>query len=151
MNKVILIGNLGKDPEVKNFNDGGKIVAFSVATTNNWKDKDGNKQSRTDWHNVAIKTKGLAGVAEQYLKKGDKVMIEGELQYRSYDDKDGNKKYITEVVAQSMEMLSGKSSNSSNNASNNTTNNTTSNANASTGATGAGSVTEPSFDDDLPF
>lgn len=151
MNKVILIGNLGKDPEIKSFQDGGKIASFSMATTKSWKDKDGNKQSRTDWHNVVVKQNGTAGVVEKYLKKGDKVAVEGELQTRSYETQGGEKKYVTEVVVTSLEMLGAKGDNS--NAAPQQTDNNTSTGASTGGANGNGNggTTEPNFDDDLPF
>lgn len=149
MNKVILIGNLGKEPEIKNFQDGGKIASFSMATTKSWKDKDGNKQSRTDWHNVVVKQNGTAGVVEKYLKKGDKVCVEGELQTRSYETQGGEKKYVTEVVVTSLEMLGTKGDNTTAAA---PSENTTNNASTGTGASGGGNTTpDPNFDDDLPF
>ncbi len=99
LNKVMLIGNLGKDPEVRTFQNGGKVCNFSIATSETWKDKNsGDRQERTEWHNVAIFNEGLAGVAERYLKKGSKVYIEGQLQTRKWQDQQGNDKYTTEVV-----------------------------------------------------
>src|SRR5450759_810508 len=108
VNKVILIGNLGKDPEMK-FTQGGMPVAkFSIATNERFKDKDGNWQDRTDWHNV-VAFQRLAEIAGEYLKKGGKVYIEGRLQTRSWDDKQsGQKKYMTEIVANDLVLLNGK-------------------------------------------
>jgi single-strand DNA-binding protein len=101
VNKVILVGNLGKDPEVRHTQDGRPIVNLSVATSENWKDKQtGERKERTEWHRVVIFNENLAKVAEQYLKKGAKVYIEGQLQTRKYTDKDGVEKYSTEVVLQ---------------------------------------------------
>ena len=100
VNKVILIGNLGRDPEVRHFQAGAKIVNFSLATSETWKDKaTGERRERTEWHRVVIFSEGLAGIAEQYLRKGSKVYIEGSLQTREYE-KDGIKRYSTEVVLQ---------------------------------------------------
>ena len=100
VNKVILIGNLGRDPEVRYTQDGMKIVNFSVATSERWKDKStGERREKTEWHRVVIFSEGLAGIAEQYLRKGSKVYIEGSLQTREYE-KDGIKRYSTEVVLQ---------------------------------------------------
>ncbi len=112
LNKVMLIGNLGKDPEVRSFQNGGKVCNFSLATSENWKDKNtGERQERTEWHTVAIFNEGLAGVAERFLKKGSKVYIEGQLQTRKWQDKDGNDRYSTEVVLRGpnsvMTMLDG--------------------------------------------
>lgn len=98
INKVILVGNLGKDPEVKHSQDGNKIVTFNVATSENWKDKNGEKKDRTEWHKVVIFSPGLADVAEKYLKKGSKVYIEGQLRTRKWQDASGADKYSTEVV-----------------------------------------------------
>ena len=100
VNKVILIGNLGRDPEVRHSQAGAKIVNFSLATSETWKDKaTGERRERTEWHRVVIFSEGLAGIAEQYLRKGSKVYIEGALQTREYE-KDGIKRYSTEVVLQ---------------------------------------------------
>ena len=99
VNKVILVGNLGKDPESRSFQNGGKVVSFSVATSENWKDKNsGERKDRTEWHNVSIFSEGLARVEEQYLKKGSKVYLEGQLETRKWQDKDGNDRYTTDVV-----------------------------------------------------
>ena len=106
-NLVILIGNLGKDVEYKVTPSGTPVANFSIATSETWKDKDGNKQEKTEWHNIVLWGK-TAEIANQYLKKGSSVFIEGKLQTRSWDDKDGNKKYMTEIVGQSMQMLGKK-------------------------------------------
>jgi len=100
INKVILIGNLGRDPEVRHSQAGNKIVTFSVATSDSWKDKQtGERREKTEWHRVVIFSEGLAGIAENYLRKGSKVYIEGSLQTREWE-KDGIKRYSTEVVLQ---------------------------------------------------
>ena len=111
VNKVILVGNLGKDPEIWTFEDGTKKASFSLATTESYKDKMGNKVDQTEWHNVVL-WRGLAGVAEQYLKKGSSVYVEGKIRSSSYQDKDGNTKYITEIFGDNMTMLGGKNSES---------------------------------------
>ncbi|MCY7271019.1 MAG: single-stranded DNA-binding protein [Sphingomonas bacterium] len=99
VNKVILVGNLGKDPESRSFANGGKVVSFSVATSENWKDKgSGERKEKTEWHNVSIFSEGLAGVAERYLKKGSKVYLEGQLETRKWQDQSGNDRYTTDVV-----------------------------------------------------
>ena len=99
LNKVMLIGNLGKDPEIRSFQNGGKVANFSIATSESWKDKNtGERQERTEWHNVAIFSEGLIGVVERYLKKGSKVYIEGQLQTRKWQDQQGQDRYTTEVV-----------------------------------------------------
>lgn len=111
VNKVILVGNLGKDPEIWTFEDGTKKASFSLATTESYKDKSGNKVDQTEWHNVVL-WRGLAGIAEQYLKKGGSVYVEGKIRSRSYQDKDGNTKYITEIFGDNMTMLGGRSDSS---------------------------------------
>lgn len=101
VNKVILIGNLGRDPQVRRLNSGEAVVNFSVATTESWRDKgSGERKERTEWHNIVIFNENLAKIAEQYLKKGSKVYVEGQLQTRKYTDKDGAEKYSTEIVLQ---------------------------------------------------
>lgn len=100
VNKVILVGNLGADPEARSLNNGGEVVNIRVATSENWKDRDGNRQERTEWHNVVIFNENLGRVAKSYLKKGSKVYLEGQLQTRKWQDQSGNDKYTTEVVLQ---------------------------------------------------
>ena len=99
VNKVILIGNLGADPEIKTFQNGGKIANLRIATSESWKDRQtGEKKERTEWHTVTIQSEGLVGVVERYLKKGSKVYIEGSLRTRKWADRDGNDRYSTEVT-----------------------------------------------------
>jgi len=101
VNKVILIGNLGKDPEIRHTQDGRPIASFSVATSENWRDKNtGERREKTEWHRVVIFSEGLVKVVEQYVKKGSKVYIEGSLQTRKWQDQSGVEKYTTEVVIQ---------------------------------------------------
>ncbi len=101
VNKVIIVGNLGADPEVRTFSNGGKVCNLRVATSENWKDRNtGERRERTEWHSVAIFSEGLANVAEQYLRKGSKVYLEGKLQTRKWQDQSGNDRYSTEVVLQ---------------------------------------------------
>ena len=101
VNKVILVGNLGRDPEVRQTQDGQKIVNLNLATSENWKDKNtGERRERTEWHRVVIFNEALGSVAEQYLRKGSKVYIEGQLQTRKWTDQSGQEKYTTEVVLQ---------------------------------------------------
>ena len=107
VNKVILIGNLGRDPETRYMPDGGAITNISVATTETWKDKAGEKQEKTEWHRVAFFGK-LAEIAGEYLKKGSQVYVEGRLQTRKWQDKDGADKYTTEIVANAMQMLGSR-------------------------------------------
>lgn len=107
LNKVMLIGNLGKDPELRYTTSGVAVATFSLATNESWKDKEGNLQEKTEWHNIVAWQK-LAEICGEWLKKGKKVYIEGRIQTRSYDDKNtGQKRYITEIVADNMLMLDG--------------------------------------------
>jgi len=115
VNKVILVGNLGADPEIKRTQDGRPIANLSVATSDTWRDKNtGERKEKTEWHRVVIFSEGLCKIAEQYLKKGAKVYLEGQLQTRKWQDKDGKDRYSTEVVLQNfnstLTMLDGKSS-----------------------------------------
>ena len=108
VNKVILIGNLGKDPEVRFTPNGRALAKFPVATSEKWTDQDGNRQERTEWHNVVVWGK-QAETCGQYLAKGRQVFVEGSIRTRQYDDKDGNKRYITEIVARDVRFLGGRS------------------------------------------
>lgn len=112
VNKVILVGNLGKDPEVRHLENGAAVANFSIATSETYKDKNGNRQEQTEWHNIVL-WRGLAQIAEKYLRKGSQVFIEGKLRTRSWQDKDGNTRYTTEVVGDNMTMLGGRSANES--------------------------------------
>jgi single-strand DNA-binding protein len=107
LNKVMLIGNLGKDPEVRAIPSGVKVANFPIATSESYTGKDGNRVEKTEWHNIVM-WRGLAEVAEKYLKKGNQVFIEGKLQTRSWDDQNGQKKYMTEIIADNMTMLGGR-------------------------------------------
>ncbi|KQN86897.1 single-stranded DNA-binding protein [Sphingomonas sp. Leaf67] len=101
VNKVILVGNLGRDPESRSFQNGGKVVNLRIATSESWKDRNsGEKKEKTEWHSVAIFNEGLANVAERFLRKGSKVYIEGQLQTRKWQDQNGQDKYSTEIVLQ---------------------------------------------------
>lgn len=106
VNKVIIIGNLGKDPEVRFTPNGQAVAKFPVATTEKWKDQQGQLQERTEWHNVVVWGKQAENCG-QYLAKGRQVFVEGRIQTRNYDDKDGNKRYITEIVARDVRFLGG--------------------------------------------
>ena len=113
VNKVILIGNLGRDPEVRTFQNGGKVCNLRIATSETWKDRNtGERRERTEWHSVAIFSEGLVRVAEQYLRKGSKIYLEGKLQTRKWQDQSGQDKYSTEVVLQGFDatlvMLDGR-------------------------------------------
>jgi single-strand DNA-binding protein len=100
VNKVILVGNLGDDPEARSLNNGSEVVNLRVATSETWKDRDGNKQERTEWHRVVIFNENLGKVAKSYLRKGSKVYLEGQLQTRKWTDNSGQDKYLTEIVLQ---------------------------------------------------
>ena len=100
VNKVILVGNLGADPEARSLNSGGEVVNMRVATSESWKNKDGERQERTEWHNVVIFNENLGRVAKNYLRKGSKVYLEGQIQTRKWQDQSGNDRYTTEVVLQ---------------------------------------------------
>ena len=107
LNKVTLIGNLGNDPTIQTLEGNIKVAKFSLATTENYKDSNGQNQSSTDWHNVVL-WRGLADLANNYLKKGSLVYVEGKLKTRSFDDKDGQKKYVTEIIAEQLLLLDKK-------------------------------------------
>ena len=100
VNKVILVGNLGQDPEARSLNSGGEVVNMRVATSEQWKDRDGNRQERTEWHNVVIFNENLGRVAKSYLRKGSKIYLEGQIQTRKWTDQSGNDRYTTEIVLQ---------------------------------------------------
>lgn len=108
LNKAILIGNLGADPEIRTTGSGARVAQLSLATERHWTDNDGNEQKRTAWHRVVAWDK-LAEIAEQYLGKGERVYVEGEIQYRSYEDNEGVTRYVTEVRARELIMLGGRS------------------------------------------
>ncbi len=142
VNKAILIGNLGKDPELRYTSSGQAVASFSLATTDRYKDKDGNWQERTDWHNIVVW--GRQGeTAKEYLSKGRSAYVEGRIQTRSYDDKDGNKKWITEIVASRVQFLGGRGEGGSKPG-----------ESSNSSADESQAVTEPLVDqedDDLPF
>ena len=113
INKVILIGNVGTDPEIRNTNDGKEIASFSLATSESWKDKNsGEKKEKTEWHRLVVFSQGLVGIVKNYVKKGSKLYIEGQLQTRKWTDKDGADKYTTEIVLQgfnsTIQLVGGK-------------------------------------------
>ena len=137
VNKVILVGNLGKDPEVRYLDSGVAVANFSLATTENYKNKEGERISQTEWHNIVL-WRGLAEVAEKWLKKGSSVYIEGKIRHRKWEDKEGNTRYTTEILGDNMTMLGKKDDNSSD-------------APKSTVTTAEESVPEAEKGDDLPF
>ncbi|MEX2582147.1 MAG: single-stranded DNA-binding protein [Gemmatimonadota bacterium] len=112
VNKAIILGNLGADPEIRSTSGGARVANISVATSRRWNDRSGQQQEKTEWHRIVMWEK-LADIAEKYLKKGDSVYIEGEIEYRSYEDKDGVTKYSTEIRARELVMLGGRDGNSS--------------------------------------
>lgn len=128
VNKVILVGNLGKDPEVRHLENGATVANFPIATSESYKDKNGERVSQTEWHNIVV-WRGLADVAEKYLKKGSSIYIEGKLKTRNWEDKEGNTRYTTEIVADNLTMLGragdnqGGGNNESSKPSTNATNN----------------------------
>lgn len=148
VNKVILVGNLGKDPEVRALENGVKVARFSIATSESYTDRQsGQKVENTEWHNIVL-WRGLAEVSEKYLKKGNQVYVEGKLQTRSYQDKDGVTKYSTEIVAQNMTMLGSRGSEGGGGGDYATTSSSSQPASAP-----AAPQVDPSLDetDDLPF
>lgn len=132
VNKVILVGNLGKDPEVRHLEGGAVVANFPLATTESYKDKTGQRNEQTEWHNIVV-WRGLAEIAEKYLKKGMTIYIEGKLRTRSWDDKEGHKRYTTEIVGDTFTILSKKEHSQS-----------------STGTEDTG-ITGTKAGDDLPF
>ena len=110
LNKAILIGNVGSDPEVRAVGTGARVANFSLATSRRWTDRNGQQQEKTEWHRIVAWEKpfNLVDVVEKYVKKGDKLFIEGEIEYRTYEDKEGNTRYITEVRARDIVMLGGR-------------------------------------------
>ena len=146
LNKVLLIGNLGKDPELKYTPSGAAVCTFSIATTERYKDKQGEQQETTTWHNI-VTWRQLAEICGKYLEKGKQVYIEGKIQARSYDDRDGNKKYITEIVANEMQMLGGRGDRQGNQ------NTGQSQQNSASSGDRQSQIEEPPFDpdSDIPF
>ena len=137
VNKVILVGNLGKDPEVRHLDNGIAVANFSLATTESYTNKQGERVNQTEWHNIVL-WRGLADVAEKYLKKGNSVYVEGKISTRKWEDKEGNTRYSTDIIADKMTMLGSKSDNS----------------NTSTESRTSSTEPKPSEDsenDDLPF
>lgn len=146
INKVILIGRLGKDPVIKHFPNDSAIAEFPLATTESYKDKEGNWKELTDWHNIKLPNKYMAERAEKNLKKGSQIFLEGKIRNRSYDDKDGNKRYVTEIVVETFRMLDRKQDTQS---PSNESTYSDSASNSSYEAPTSSSNVAP--DDDLPF
>jgi single-strand DNA-binding protein len=111
LNKASLIGNVGSDPDIRTVGTGAKVANFSLATTRRWNDRNGQQQEKTEWHRIVAWDKGfnLAEVVEKYVKKGERLFVEGDIEYRTYEDKDGNTRYITEIRAREIILLSGRS------------------------------------------
>ncbi len=146
VNKVILLGRLGKDPELKTFENGGKICNIALATSENYTDKEGNKVERTEWHNIVFNDK-LADIANNFLSKGREVYVEGKLRTRKYDDANGVTKYITEILALNLNLIGGKPESSPQQ-------NLTSDSNSSTASlvnSAPPAAQTNGADDDLPF
>ncbi len=154
INKVILVGNLGKDPEVRYTSSGSAIANITVATSESWKDKEtGEQKDQTEWHRVVF-FRRLAEIVNDYLKKGSQVYIEGKLRTRKWQDKDGQDRYTTEIVASEMQMLGGRdNSQSNNNYNNNSSNQSAPQAKQQSNSTGndSNATNNDDFDDDIPF
>ena len=150
VNKVVLVGRLGKDPEVRHLSDTSSVCNFTLATNESYKDRQGNRVDQTEWHNITIWRPGLVGVAEKYLQKGKLIYLEGKLKTRAWDDKDGNKRYTTEVHVDQLQMLE-RSQDSSPAM---TPQNTVTSSNSSQGGQSmidSPAPNAPKVDDDLPF
>lgn len=144
VNKVILVGNLGRDPEVRTFGNGGKVVNLRIATSETWRDKaTGERKERTEWHSVAIHNEGLAKIAEQYLRKGSTVYLDGQLETRKWQDQSGADKYTTEIVLRQfrgeLTLLGGRQ------------NNDHQERDDTRGGSGYGAGGRPDMDDEIPF
>ncbi|HEX9389941.1 MAG TPA: single-stranded DNA-binding protein [Usitatibacteraceae bacterium] len=156
VNKVILVGNLGRDPETRYMPDGGAVTNFSIATTDTWKDKSGEKQEKTEWHRISTFQR-LAEIAGEYLKKGSQVYIEGRLQTRKWTDKDGVEKYTTEIIADKMQMLGsrqgmgGDSDSGGGDYSRSSSGGASSGAAKPAAAAKGGAAKFDDFEDDIPF
>lgn len=159
VNKVILIGNLGRDPEIRTMNNGNEVALFSMATSESWKDKQtGEKREKTEWHRIVIYSKGLIGIVKQYVHKGSKLYIEGTLQTRKWTDKQGVEKYTTEIIMQgyncTLQMLDSRGSGGGN--SGGSYNKGGNSGSASSEKSGdsqsdGGEFIDEKIDDDIPF
>ena len=149
VNKVIIMGNLGKDPEIRNFPNGGRVCNFSVATSESWRDKNsGEKQERTQWHNISILSDPLVNIAERFLKKGSKVYLEGQLETRKWQDNSGSDRYSTEIV---LRPYKGEITLIDNKADSNMTNEPISNNQMDEIQENSESPNVDDFDDEIPF
>jgi len=156
VNKVILIGNLGRDPEVRTFQNGGKVCNLRIATSETWKDRNtGERREKTEWHSVAIFSEGLVRVCEQYLRKGSKVYVEGQLQTRKWQDQSGNDRYSTEVVLQgfngTLVMLDGRGEGGGGGGYGGGDQGGGFGGGPGAGSSGPGPVDSGGFDDEIPF
>ena len=154
VNKVIIMGNLGKDPEIRNFPNGGRVCNFSVATSENWKDRNsGEKQERTQWHNISILSEPLVNIAERFLKKGSKVYLEGQLETRKWQDNSGADRYSTEIVLRpykgEITLIDNKADN--NNTNENIINEPNSDTKINQNSEINTNLTNEDFDDEIPF
>ena len=149
VNKVIIMGNLGKDPEIRNFPNGGKVCSFSVATSETWRDRNsGEKQERTQWHNISILSEPLVNIAERFLKKGSKVYLEGQLETRKWQDNSGADRYSTEIV---LRPYKGEITLIDNKTDNNITNETNSETQINQISDTNTNLNAEEFDDEIPF
>ena len=157
VNKVILVGNLGNDPEVRSFQNGGRVANLSIATSDSWKDKQtGERREKTQWHRVVVSSEGLVGICERFLRKGSKVYIEGQLETRKYTDKNGNDAYTTEVMLRpfnsTLTMLDSRSSGDNAGGSSNFSSGASSSFdNAPSGGSFADTQGGSDIDDEIPF
>jgi single-strand DNA-binding protein len=150
VNKVIIVGNLGRDPEIRSFQNGGRVASFSVATSESWKDKtSGERKEKTEWHRISVLNDNLVGIVEKYLKKGSKVYLEGQLETRKWTDKDGQEKFSTEVVLRpfrgELTMLDGRSGAGASMSDEGAP------SMSSGGSSKGGSSAAPELDDEIPF
>jgi len=156
VNKVILVGNVGQDPEIRSFQSGGKVCNLSIATSERWKDRETNEQKeRTQWHRVVVFNENLINLIEQYVKKGSKLFIEGQLETRKWTDSNGQDKYATEVVLRNfrgeLTFLDNRSSGGDNNIDNNNSENNLVNDNSSSEPPESLEKIDNDIDDDIPF
>ena len=153
VNKVILLGNLGKDPEIRSMNSGNKVASFSLATSKRWKDKATQEQKdKTSWHNIVVFGDGLVGIVEKYVKKGSKIYVEGELQTRKWQDQSGNDRYTTEVILQGYNSnLTLLDSRKNNDITTNDQSSSSQNLSDSNNTSETPSVDSSDTDDDIPF
>lgn len=151
VNKVVLVGRLGKDPEVRHLSDTSAVCNFTLATNESYKDRQGNRVDQTEWHNITIWRPGLVGVAEKYLQKGKLIYLEGKLKTRAWDDKEGNKRYTTEVHVDQLQMLERSQDSNAPMAPQNNAAVPSNNTPRGQSMTDSAASNAPQVDDDLPF